>query len=62
MSIVSEQELSVIRGKVLGGVASKSELIKVFEFIDVLEELLDSGKLVRGKSTAGWRVTIGWEG
>ena len=59
MSLLTERELNIIRGKALVGAASKDEILSVFEHLDAIEERLDEADEDDRLGTQGWRYFVG---
>lgn len=73
--MISEREFNIIRGKMLGGVASPHEVLQVMSVMDYMETLLDRMDNILGQMPAsfyvekegerhyieGWRAELGWE-
>jgi hypothetical protein len=59
--LLSEKEINMIRGKMLGNQANKQEVNAFMEYVDVLETLLDAADEYDYHGTEGWRRHIGWD-
>jgi len=59
MSAQNDKVLNIIRGKNLVGKANKGDVLKLFEHLDVLEELLDEADQDDVFGTEGWRHRLG---
>lgn len=57
--MISEKKLFEIRGKALVEAATTAEILSVFEYIDILEYLLDEADCDDTWGTEGWRKAIG---
>lgn len=58
-SMLTEQELNIIRGKVLAGAASQEEILAVFMHYDLVEIKLDEADNDDMLGTQGWRYFVG---
>lgn len=56
-----DKTLNIIRGKNLVGKATKADVFKVFEYIELLERHLDEGDERDAFGTEGWRHYFGIE-
>lgn len=54
-----EKELNIIRGKNLVGKATKEDVSRVFEYIELLEVKLDEADCEDTFGTQGWRYYFG---
>lgn len=55
----TDKTMNIIRGKNLGGHATRADVLKLFEHIDALEMLLDDGDQNDAFGTEGWRHRLG---
>ena len=54
-----EKELNIIRGKTLVGHATKEDIFKIFEYLDILEDHLNELDYDDILGTEGWRHRFG---
>ncbi len=59
-TLQSEQQINIIRGKILCGAASKKEIEDYLFFVDTLEELVEEASMEDFYGTEGWKFRIGW--
>ncbi len=56
---LTEKELNIIRGKILGNAATQAELLSVFTHYDLVEMRLDDADGEDMLGTEGWRHWVG---
>lgn len=61
MKVIPEKELDAIRGKMLVGHATASELQDFLNYVLALEELVEWASMEDFYGTEGWRHRIGWD-
>lgn len=59
MTAQTDRTLNIIRGKNLVGKADKGDVLKLFEHIDAMEELLEEADQDDVFGTEGWRHRLG---
>jgi len=58
---ISEQELNIIRGKILSLKATDHEVIQFMSYVSKLEELIEEASNYDFYGTEGWKHLIGWD-
>jgi len=61
MTIVSEQKIDEIRGKMLVAAATSNELNDFLRYVSKLESLVEEASMEDFYGTEGWRYKIGWD-
>lgn len=61
MKLRSEQEIDMIRGKMLTNSATQEELHDFLRYVMVLEGLVDEASMEDFYGTEGWRHRVGWD-
>jgi hypothetical protein len=59
MAAQTDEVLNIIRGKNIVGAATKEDILKLYEHIDALENLLDEDDNEDIHGTEGWRHYLG---
>ena len=60
LRFLTEQQLNIIRGKVMGHAATVEEILSVFAHLDDLEYRLDEADNEDILGTEGWRHWVGY--
>ncbi len=61
MELKSEQELNIIRGKMICGAANQRDIIDFLRYVAVLEGLVEEASMEDFYGTEGWRHKVGLE-
>jgi len=59
MKMLSERELNIIRGKMLGNQANKQEVNAFMAYVEAMEKLLEDADADDYYGTEGWRKYVG---
>ena len=59
LSMLTERDLHIIRGKVLADAATQEEILSVFTHYDLVEMKLDEADYSDMLGTEGWRHFVG---
>ncbi len=60
IKIPSEQEINIIRGKLLVNKASQEEIFSFLRYVTELEALVEEASMEDFYGTEGWMHRIGW--
>ena len=60
-TLLDENELDMIRGKMLVNAATQDELHYFLFYVSTIEELIDEADHQDTFGTEGWRHRIGWD-
>lgn len=58
--VKTEQEIDMIRGRMLAGHTTVKELHEFLYYVTVLESLIDEAENEDFYGTEGWRHRVGW--
>lgn len=61
LSVKSEKEINMIRGKLLVKKAKEDEIKDFLHYVDVLESLVEEASQEDFYGTEGWKHRIGWD-
>lgn len=60
MEIKSEQELNIIRGKLIANHATQEEINEFLRYVSALEELVEEASMEDFYGTEGYQYRLGW--
>jgi hypothetical protein len=61
IDVISEQEIDMIRGKMLVAAATQEELHAFLNYVTAIESLVEDASCDDYYGSDGWRHRIGWD-